>query len=245
MTTNRIGRCPLCGQNGPLEKEHIIRRENSAEIQMVCHLCHVRHITPRQNELGVTPGLDPLLARPGGYGIYLTLFMEQHGLADLTDRMRIAENYWSQIYGESHNGNGKQTKRHKPRRRAAQTNFRSDETVMVRDVNAYVADMFTDQADDTRLTERQREDCKLYALYLSEAVNFPTEYMGWQRHNQRVITEAAQYLDAVLDLMSYGDVPAEEYRKLEDLFRREANSFLRWLDTNRWADKHEKVAVTS
>src|SRR5579859_3742608 len=221
MTSSRIDRCMLCGLFEPIERDHIIRRANSDETWPIGSVCHHRYVTQRQDEQGVTPGLDPHIARPGGYGIYLTLIMEQHGLTEFADMHRIAESYWSQLHGKPARA------RHKPRRLAQVTVTDPDERIIMQDICELLSDMFTRQAPDNRLPQHARDDCELFARYLQAARNNPGVYYEYQLQRSD-FAKAITVIDKTLRRMACHRIPADDIRdELIGLLRNEAISFLR------------------
>jgi hypothetical protein len=237
MTGSRIDRCPLCGGWEPIEREHIIRRANSPdETWPIGASCHHRHITQRQDEIGVTPGLDPCIARPGGYGIYLVCMLERHGMPELADRYRVAENYWSRTYGKP------KYPRRKPRRAATVTVADPDDQIMMQDMCELLADMFRRQSADDRLPEHAQETLRLFAAYANAARLNPGSYAIYQAQRGDTLTLALSLIDELLSRMAEFDIPVGEYgEQLAELLRREAKGFLRFLDLTRWEREHSRT----
>jgi hypothetical protein len=235
MTFNRMGRCPLCGRDEPLERDHIIRRENAKDwTRLIGWECHHRHVSQRQDEIGVTPGLDALIAGPGGVGIYLVLMMEQHGLTAWSDLFRIPENHWAQAYGKPH------PSKHRPRRSARVATANPDLQVITREVFDLLADMYRRQADDPRLSQEQKDDCELVGLYLIEASRNAGAYAAYQETIRETFIDDVKFIGRVLDELVHDAPPDWVYEHLVKMLRREALGFLRYLDTARWEHKRKR-----
>jgi hypothetical protein len=210
-------------------QEHPARKGNDPGFtQRVCDECHVRHLTPRQETIGVTPGLDAILARPGGILLYLTLMAERRGLHEDAGRFRVVENWFAAAYGKA------AVSWNRPRRPAAVTVTDPDITVMSQDIGNIQAGLWDAQASDPACPPELVPDFVLVDRYYRAVSANPAAYVEYQGAQHDLTARAAALTASLLCHMARsktldGETVREISRELGELCRAEATGFLRYL----------------